>query len=370
MKKTVIIMGLIIAAIALWFTLGQQIFVWGTDITKLNNSGELTPITEVMFYNDESHDNTINSSKLSKYSRLGDKLYVFKSEFITGPIYDSSSVKHNKYISVLGEESKRIDVSGSEEQVWCYGGQLYVVKHQFSEAVLFRMDTDGAYEVELGQIARAGVDSGSATNTRVTFGGGNAYAYSDYSYKFFSYEYNKLPQLHIFKKPLDGSKGKNIVTASDLGGFFANAKCYGGNLFFTYYTKEYADKKVLINSTGLYCYDSKKDKVVRLLSDNISDYVIDIKENSLYCFVVNEGVYRYDFATGEKNLFYEAKKDVEVSNIMMDENYIYLDNTQGALREGIAYNTFVIIDRRTGLLVDVIDHSGEVYYCDEIFIEK
>lgn len=305
------------------------------SMEKLNQNGELLSMTEISFYEQDDEKQACWNDAANHSMVKTDNGYYFAGESPNSSAMVLGHIDEEKEqcVPVCGKEGcghRTGDCSayfkGYEDQVWYYKGQMYAVKQEYGRATLVQISLDGTQRKDLFEVANAGVSKDTATDTRIVFGNDCVYAYDRVDIRN-----SKEDETSIRKRSLDGKTDEKIITTKEKNGTFDNAMCYGGNLFFTYYRKNFdnTNKKIVTESTGLYCYDSHTGKVSRILDLNISDYAIDMEKMTLYCYVMYEGLYAYDLKTGERKLLYAAEDNTQICHFSYDEKYFYLDNMLG-----------------------------------------
>lgn len=168
-------------------------------------------------------------------------------------------------------------------------------------------------------------------------------------------------QISIRKRSLDGKEDTKIITSDEENSIFDALKVYGGNLFFVYthtaFNKE--TRKNETTSEGLFCYNSYTGKVGKIIDKRISDCTVDEENRVLYYYVINEGLYKYEFDTGVDKLIYKANRNTALCQVSYDGKYIYLDNGRWYIftRDNDLSAKIWVLDS-DGKELNVIDNAG------------
>lgn len=313
----------------------------GQNIDDLNNSGKLKSITQIQFYEqDDVAQNGWNYSGYHNMTDWGENQLLVQTVPYRNSEGELKKVKTLQLVKNNGEEVEhaifcdKTDCAhtndtcngyfeGFESQIWSYDNKLYAVSNRVGKRYLVEISDDGSERKELFTIGEKGVTSDASNNTMLTFANGFVYVT-----ELTGFSKNGLPVKSVRKYSLDGKSSEVLVKTTTENSTFDDLMCYGGNLFFTYYTKLYDKKSEKINfgPTGLYCYDTKTGELSRVIEGEVTGYSIDIDNKILYCYIGHEGLYKYDLTTGNREKIYEADDKTGLCDVYRDENYIYLDN--------------------------------------------
>ena len=247
---------------------------------------------------------------------------------------------------------------GYIDEMYCYDGKLYFIKYSNEgKAILVQTKIDGTDRKELFEI-------GSAPEDKVRLY--NLAFYDNYVYIYSSsgnctHTFDGSMQISIRKRSLDGKEDTKIITSDEENSIFDALKVYGGNLFFVYthtaFNKE--TRKNETTSEGLFCYNSYTGKVGKIIDKRISDCTVDEENRVLYYYVINEGLYKYEFDTGVDKLIYKADRNTALCQVSYDGKYIYLDNGRWYIftRDNDLSAKIWVLDSY-GKELNVIDNAG------------
>lgn len=345
------------------------------DIRELNSKKTLTPLSEVQFY--EEDDEQQYWGNLGNRMTKNNNGYYFASMGYTGNGgmflgYIGSDMQEctplcNDALCDHKNEECTAYFHEYESQIWSYKDYLYAIKRVDGATYLVRLDMDGRNRKELFEIGLVPADKGD--NTTLTF-------YDDCVYSYDRLQYvlgiGKAQNL-IRKRSLDGKTDRYIVTSNEQNCAYNKVRSYNGNLFFTYFSYVYKDGNMIFDSYGLYCYDTKKDELYHLLDSKVMDYTIDMENGKLYCFVLNEGLYEYDFRTCDGRKIYEAGKDTWNCTVSCDGRYIYLENywslsTVFNDAEHKERHKVVVLDKSGSVLNEIGNIADIVLFGDEDYL--
>ncbi len=351
----------------------------GKSMEELSKQN-LTPMSQIQFYDD------YQSEQLTSYAKHGlagidEELYFA----VQSPKELTSSI-----ISGVDEEAGLMDMAckdkacghkgeecvsyyqNFEEQVWSYKNNLYGIKQKYMDnAVLVNLGPDGSKRDEIVELGY--VDKINRLFTSLAFCDDNVYSYMNNVDITRDFNGSDGTSLQMLKNSLDGKSSEVILYSDDKNGAFDNMAVYGGNVFFTYFTKEQSspsafDTIMTAKSKGLYCYDTRKGQFHKILDSDVSGYAIDMTESALYCYVAFEGLYRYDMKTGEGKMIYKPD-DMEfngICSVLFDGNNLYLDNLLAMYNYSVNWGNkehkygFTILDEVGKKLNEVRYTKGEL----------
>lgn len=211
------------------------------------------------------------------------------------------------------------------QAVWNYQDHLYFIKRRADGAmVLVQTDKNVTARKELFEIGA--VEANHLNMCNLTFCNGSVYIYDRTGNC--GGGMGEVMQIYIRRRSLDGKEDEYIITSDEKDSYFDAMKAYGGNVFFIYQhaTTDLEKYVTTITSEGLFCYNDRTGKSERLIDKEVCDYSVDEKRKILYYYVIHEGLYRYEFETGEERLIYSCVHNSELCQVSCDGNYIYLDN--------------------------------------------
>lgn len=347
------------------------------DIYELNQSGILTPLSQVQFY-EEDEEQQYWSNMSNRMTKCNGGYYVASSGY-TGTSgmclgYVDSDMNQCTPMcsdSLCNHKNSNCNAfyDDYEAQIWSYKNKLYAIKRESGRTHLVEIDVDGNNRKTLFEIGYIPLTENDSTT--LTFYDNCVYSYDRLLYVL---GVNKSPN-YIRKRSLDGKTDEYVITSSEDGCGYNKVRSYNGNLFFTYHSYVYRENELVFNSRGLYCYDIKKHELYRLLDDNVIDYALDTENNKVYCFIDKEGLYEYDFKTGDRKKIYEAGEDTFTCTVSYDGNYIYMDNHWSlfAMAGSDSYKEHhraIVLDK-TGKIVNEIcniDMSNVILFGDEDYM--
>lgn len=341
------------------------------SIEKTNESSYIKPITEIEFddYEEQAYWNAYghhmaacdNGYYFAGFGYTGASSlflgFVNENLSLCTPLCSDAQCNHMK-------DECSAYFKNYEAQVWVHNNKIYVVKRDNGKSVLVQVNKDGTSRRDLFEIGTVPLDD--AYTTSLAFYKDFVFSYDRNLYV--SMEFNKQAN-NIRMRSLDGKEDRIIITSTEANCAYNKVRNVGGNLFFTYYKYEMKGTGVELNSTGLYCYDIKKGELNRIIDENVIDYAIDRKNNKLYCYIMYNGLYEYDLATGGNRKIYEAEDYTQICQLSADENYLYLDNSWGvnyiiASPEALKkYKQLIVIDKAG----DVVKRLCGIGYNDILF---
>lgn len=252
--------------------------------------------------------------------------------------------------------------SGYAKAVWSYQEHLYFIKYGVAgKAVLVQTDQNVTQRKELFEIGNTPENNADVYN--LVFCNNDVYIYNRNG-NCASIGIGDTMQIKIRKRSLDGNRDEYIVTGDEEDSIFDALKAYGGNVFFVY-THTTFDNKTLINTTtseGMFCYNGKTGKVGKVIDKAVSDYSMDEKNKILYYYVINEGLYKRELATGEERLIYQAEHNTTLCQVSCDENYVYLDNGRWCAFTG-EKKLYGTGDAQLRRKVWILDTEGKELHC-------
>lgn len=129
-------------------------------------------------------------------------------------------------------------------------------------------------------------------------------------------------------RSLDGKRDVNIYTMSEQDSVIDAVKVYEDKVFFLVENITLKKGETVKQTTvkGLYCYDIVNNQVGEILDKNISDYSINTKDNVMYYYVINEGLYKYDCVSKEDKKIMSSDDTSALCQVSCDNNNVYLSN--------------------------------------------
>ncbi len=257
-------------------------------------------------------------------------------------------------------------------KVWRYKEKLYVIKCDSEKnAVLVQLDLDGKNRKELFEIGKLIVEQQSPREMyNLTFCDADVYIYRSAGNCQFST--SKDMEINVRRRSLDGKKDEIIMKSSEDYCIFDSVKAYGGNIFFAYthYITEDYSFETTVKGEGLFCYNPDTGELGKIIDKRIIDYSIDEKNKVIYYYVINEGLYKYEFDSGNDTLIYKAEEKSSMCQITYAGGKIYMDNGMWAFGNR-ANNRTWILDTDGKVLKELQGFGWIAYLGDEgcIFTE-
>lgn len=235
------------------------------------------------------------------------------------------------------------------ETVYYYKGYLYLLN---SEGDLVRFSPDGSQRQKIATVYNYGQGD---TGTNLVFHDDSVYVYNINQHLGMEEEYTET----ITRYSLDGKQHSVIVEYTGSGSAIMQAKCYGDQLFFIVsgVSKQNVNEKVVLSQTykGLYVYRTDTKESGKVIDEEVTGYCIDEKNNLLYYFVKQKGLYCYDINAKEQKLLLEADENNQMPELSFDGQYIYMDNS-----------TWATFEKRVGKEIEkqcfVVDEQGNIVY--------
>lgn len=204
--------------------------------------------------------------------------------------------------------------------VYYYKDNLYIVQNDESNGLskLVRISPDGSERETLFEIGELSVAY------KLTFCDDAVYIYR----RVGGHGVDTSTET-VRRRSLDGKDDKVIysVTLEDVQ--ISAVKAYGGKAFIlvTQWSVIEETKTMSAKGHGVYMYDPETDKTKVFLRDNISDFTVDTKNNNIYYYVINEGLYKRSLSGGDEEKIYSCEEGSNnVAQISCDGNYIYMSN--------------------------------------------
>lgn len=215
------------------------------------------------------------------------------------------------------------------DSIYYYKGFCYTTEYsdETGKLMLIQIAADGTSYRELFEINLPTLTETNWLNVFLVFAEDSVFIYNKSGRRS---TVETQGDIVIRRRSLDGKEDEIIYTYTGDGCFFESVKYCGGKLFFT--VKEgktdIETRQSTMISKGLYVYDVDSKEVVRFLEEQVCDYYVDIKNNILYYYVIEDGLYRKELSGGEAELLYKAQEDTGICFISYDGQYIYLDNSR------------------------------------------
>lgn len=290
-----------------------------------------------------------------------DSLNLTKTPYIMR--FDPVAGTTDKFCSKAGcshttAECNAYLLSNQEQSIWYYKGHLYILKYTEKATVLEQVRIDGSGRRELFEI---GEPYNSRTQAIYTIVFGNDCVYI----------YEKRPNIATGKssentarircRSLDGKTDKIIYSETGELIYIANARYVAGRLLFMVNHYDLSSKSGSIISMGLYSYDFKTQETSNILNKSILDYEVDIKNNIIYYYIYNDGLYAFNISTQDNTKIFTPANSVKYNSKMsFDEKYIYL----------IADTNLLVIGT-DGTLINTIpigNYSANINFGDQDYI--
>lgn len=206
--------------------------------------------------------------------------------------------------------------------VWRYKDNLYVLTPQSGQVQLVRVSLDGSEREELFEI---GPDEDSVAIYNLAFCNDCVFIYNR---RGNSGVIENIPDVTLRMRSLDGKRDVNIYTMSEQDSVIDAVKVYEDKVFFLVENITLKKGETVKQTTvkGLYCYDIVNNQVGEILDKNISDYSINTKDNVMYYYVINEGLYKYDCVSKEDKKIMSSDDTSALCQVSCDNNNVYLSN--------------------------------------------
>lgn len=213
------------------------------------------------------------------------------------------------------------EASGSK--VWYYNHNIYLLSYENQNCILMRVSPDGSTREKLFSI---GSTSGSGQIYEMIFHDNCAYVYNVQGGIAQKEEYTAT----IHKFSLDGKNDDIIYSYTAKGAIIENVKSYGEKLMFIVEEVTFDGTKSSIGGKGVYAYDYKSGNTELIIDDAVTDYSLNVKNNELYYFVYNDGLYlsKLDSLQDTKKILWKAPEDNLYSFVSFDGDNIYLSNSR------------------------------------------
>jgi len=215
-----------------------------------------------------------------------------------------------------------------ESSIWYYKGYLYILKYTETNLMLERVNTDGSVKEDLFEVGGA-YDKKHIYN--LVFNDDCVYIYDRFG------DYMTATEASIRKRSLDGKQDEIIFSQTGKNIMVEAAKSYGDKLFFIVENVPNEDKQSVAQSLGLYEYDYNTKQVKNILDKNICDYTIDVEDELIYYYVMDDGLYEWDIASDKTTKIYDGAGNTscKVSN---DGNYLYMNFVQDKMTYMLVMN--------------------------------
>lgn len=210
-------------------------------------------------------------------------------------------------------------------QIYCYDEKVYVIYNNDLDGLSYleEIEKDGSGRIRLFEI-------GEIQNAYcLAFHDGCVYIYVRQG-GVSGYETNVAT---IRERSLDGSKDEIIYSYEDTGAVVYALKSYGDKLFFVeeqqgrVSEEKYAERTFV--RKGLYAYDYNTGTVSQFINAAVNDYTIDIENNTIYYYVVDDGLYKKDLNGGSAKKLYTAETgQTNICQLSFDGSYLYMNNEQ------------------------------------------
>ena len=213
--------------------------------------------------------------------------------------------------------------------IYYYNGFCYTTEYsdETGNLMLIQLAPDGTSYREMFEINLPTLTETNWLNVFLVFADDSVFIYNKGGRRL---TVETQGDIVIRRRSLDGKEDEIVYTYTGDGCFFEAVKYYGGKLFFT--VKEgktdVETRQNTMVSRGLYVYDVDSKEVVRLLDEQVCDYSVDMENNIIYYYVLEDGLYKKKLSGGEAELLYKAQEDTGICFMSFDGQYIYLDNSR------------------------------------------
>lgn len=202
-------------------------------------------------------------------------------------------------------------------QIFYYNGKLYWLTKENGMVELMECRADGSDRKVVGELYPYDINSSEAD---LMFAGGNVY---------FTKNGDTLTdsEKSIFLKRmvLDTGAVESVYEHIGTNCYIGKVKAYSDKIYFTVSETIRTGEKMIENrSKGIYMYNNESGKTELVVDNSVRDYCIDTKNESLYYYVHNKGLYKSK--NGKTELIYEATEQTGFCELTYDGQYVYMDN--------------------------------------------
>ena len=244
--------------------------------------------------------------------------------------------------------------------IYYYNGYIYYMPLSSGMATLCRIDPSGTSREVIGEL----LPSDWSNSIHLTFQGDYAYSYNWGTHQYSEDEYVES----IIQINLNSGETKTVYEIEGKGLGISNVKSFGDKVFFIVQETETSDDKTTLKSHGIYCYNSKDDKVTQVIDSDVNDYYMI--DDDVYYFVNYEGVYRTNIESHENMLIYPAQDTYNWCELSSDGKYIYINNIKNIWRSHDREKAGYIVLDREGSYVNELKcpYALMMYFGDDKYI--
>lgn len=203
--------------------------------------------------------------------------------------------------------------------IYYYKGFIYLLN---TNGYLTKVSPDGSSRKDVVKI----YTYDGSTDTKLAFYDDNVYVYNSVGNLGGEQETTET----ITKYSLDGKIQNTVVSYTGTGAAIRYVKIYGERMYFLIggMNKETDDtgKKIVFNYDSLYAYDLKSGEMGKVINEQVTDYCIDEQNNTIYYYVLGEGLYKMNVVNKENVKLFEASEESGSMDLSFDGKYIYMYN--------------------------------------------
>lgn len=232
------------------------------------------------------------------------------------------------------------------EGLYYYKGALYILHNEDAEGLTYleQIAADGSYRKKLFEI---GPESPAYC---LVFHDDSVYIYQRQG-GVSGYEETTAT---IRRRSLDGREDEIIYEHTAQGAVVYAVKSYGGRLFFVMEeegragTEKHSER--IYERKGVFAYDYQTKQVQQVCDEAVCDYTVDEKNNTIYYYVFNDGLYKRNLSEKTaKKIYNMTDKETNICQVSFDGTYLYLSNEQ--------YSVFFY--EKTDYYLYVLDTDGK-----------
>lgn len=201
--------------------------------------------------------------------------------------------------------------------IYYYQGYLYQVMHESGTAKLVRMDKDGSNRQVMADLCNTG------TTPNLVFCNGSVYYHPEETAVSEEERTVSIRQVSV-----NGGQPKAAYEYTGINPGIIEIKAYGRQVYFVQneYILEEDGKNGRLQGKGIFCIDTDTGEVSCAIEGNIRSYCIDEKNGHIYYYVISEGLYDCDAASGEVKQVMAASEQSGMCTLSFDGNDVYMEN--------------------------------------------